>query len=158
MYRALLVLAALVVGLNVAIDPACDAPGVSWYKPPSKLYWQWYLQMFTFDSSVLKPTQAYVPVSFYDIDLTGHSPDAVAKLKQAGYKVACYFEAGTYVATRPWAGLYNKGSCTAAQLGKKVCGDLGLPYAPPYQDELWVNVSSPTLRSVMTTILDEAKK
>jgi hypothetical protein len=156
-YRALLVLAMLLAGLNAAVDPACDAAGATWYKPPSKVFWQWQLDFFTFNTSALEPAQAKVPVSFYDIDLTKHSTDAIAQMKEAGYKMACYFEAGTYVGTRPWANLYNKGSCTEAELGEQVCGDLGLPYEAPYTDELWVNVSSPSLRAVMTEILDEAK-
>jgi hypothetical protein len=128
----------------------------SWYQPPVSLFWQWQLSIpFNFPTDMLAPSESFVNVALYDIDINATAA-VIASIKSQGVKVLCYFEAGTYVSTRSYVSRYDTGNCTAAQLGKQRCGDVGLPYEAPYTNELWVNPASPTLRAVMSSILDEA--
>ncbi|KAI9328536.1 glycoside hydrolase superfamily [Obelidium mucronatum] len=86
----------------------------------------------------------------YDVDIET-SAAKIAEIKTwGGAKVVCYFEAGTWVKTRPWASKY---SGAAGATGKTVSGAIGFPYEAPYTNELWVNPSDPSVRSVMKDVI-----
>jgi hypothetical protein len=70
-------------------DPvACS----SCWHPPLETSWQWQLTG-TVDQSV--------DVAMYDVDMFDTSADVVASLHQAGRKVICYLDAGTWENWRP---------------------------------------------------------
>jgi hypothetical protein len=109
-------------------------PVPTWYVPPSKLQWQWQINYPT--AIKILPADNYsngtkTNVTLYDIDID-QAPTNAVKVKNAGAKVACYVEIGTWVQTRSWSSFFNKGNCTASQLGKQVCGDLGIYIIPVF--------------------------
>ena len=95
--------------------------------------WQWQLQG-TVDTSY--------DVDVYDIDLFEPPQSVIDGLHADGRIVICYFSAGSYEDWRPDAIDYAK-------------ADLGLPIEG-FEDELWLDMRSPTVRSVIQGRLDLA--
>jgi hypothetical protein len=109
-------------------------PKPTWYVPPPKFQWQWQIDNPT--AITILPADNYsngtkTPVTLYDIDID-QAPGNAAAIKKTGAKVACYVEIGTWVQSRSWSSFFNKGKCTASQLGKQVCGDLGIYFLPVF--------------------------
>ncbi|KAJ3023685.1 UNVERIFIED_CONTAM: hypothetical protein HDU68_008507 [Siphonaria sp. JEL0065] len=132
------------------------ARGQNWYTPPQKFQWQWQI-----DNTIVPriaqdvyPNGTQVDILLYDIDIE-EPAETIAQIKSWGAKTVCYFEAGTWVSTRPWAKLFPG---AAAANGKIVSGAIGYPYEAPYTNELWINPSDPTVLSIFkNTILPFAK-
>ncbi|KAJ3023684.1 UNVERIFIED_CONTAM: hypothetical protein HDU68_008506 [Siphonaria sp. JEL0065] len=132
------------------------ARGQNWYTPPQKFQWQWQI-----DNTIVPriaqdvyPNGTQVDILLYDIDIE-EPAETIAQVKSWGAKVVCYFEAGTWVSTRPWAKLFPG---AAAANGKIVSGAIGYPYEAPYTNELWINPTDPTVLSIFkNTILPFAK-
>ncbi len=95
--------------------------------------WQWQLQGAV-DTSY--------DVDVYDIDLFEPPQSVIDGLHAEGRIVICYFSAGSYEKWRPDSVDYGK-------------ADLGLPIEG-FEDELWLDMRSPTVRSVIEGRLDLA--
>ncbi|KAJ3022923.1 UNVERIFIED_CONTAM: hypothetical protein HDU68_008858 [Siphonaria sp. JEL0065] len=133
----------------VSAAPVADTPvarGATWYTPPQNFQWQWQIDQATIPRIApdVFANGTQVDLLIYDVDIE-ESAAEIAKIKSWGAKVACYFEAGTWVDRRPWSSLYPKSA-------------LGFPYEAPYTDELWVNPSDPAIRDIIkNTIYPYAK-
>ncbi|PYI01132.1 hypothetical protein BO78DRAFT_25251 [Aspergillus sclerotiicarbonarius CBS 121057] len=84
-----------------------------------------------------------VDVEVYDIDLFDNNRSTITTLQKAGRKVICYFSAGSYENWRP-----DKDEFKKADLGKALDG---------WPGEKWINISSPSVRSIMLERLELAK-
>ncbi|OOG00136.1 glycoside hydrolase family 114 protein [Aspergillus carbonarius ITEM 5010] len=84
-----------------------------------------------------------VDVEVYDIDLFDNNRSMITSLQDAGRKVICYFSAGSYENWRP-----DKDKFKKADLGKDMDG---------WPGEKWINISSPSIRSIMLSRLELAK-
>ncbi len=86
-----------------------------------------------------------VDVELYDIDLFETPVESIAALQQAGRIVICYFSAGSWESYRPDAGDFPgvvKGNALA----------------PPFQDELWLDVRRiDLLGPIMASRMDLAR-
>ncbi|KAJ3014775.1 UNVERIFIED_CONTAM: hypothetical protein HDU68_000131 [Siphonaria sp. JEL0065] len=140
------------------VNLICKPVNAAWYTPPQRFQWQWqidqekvprvaqdaYAVTTTYPDGTVITKGTQVDMLLYDVDIET-TPAQIATIKSWGAKVACYFEAGTWVKTRPWAAKFPK---TA----------LGYPYEPPYTNELWVNPLDPTVRAIIkNTIYPYAK-
>ena len=81
--------------------------------------------------------------SVYDIDMFENNASTVSMLHNQGRKVICYFSAGSYEEWRPDAGTFKN----KTDLGKPLDGWAG---------EWWLNASSPNVRKIMLSRLDQA--
>ena len=106
----------------------------SWYKPDYKISWQWQLT---------GELNTNYNVSLYDIDLFDTSKEQISALQKEGKKVICYFSAGSFEAWRDDAVNFPD-----TIKGKKMDG----------WDELWLDISSNTLRPIMIERLELAKE
>lgn len=76
-------------------------------------------------------------VAIYDLDLYDNDAQTFQTLQDAGKKVICYFSAGSWENWRD-----DKDDFDDADLGKPLDG---------WPGERWLNVSSPSVRSIMKT-------
>jgi hypothetical protein len=105
------------------------------WQPPVGATWQLQLAGLPIDTSF--------DVSAYDVDLFSTTDDELATLNADGRTVICYFSAGSWEGFRPDAGDFP-----AAAKGE--------PLDAPFQDELWVDVRSAEVRTLMKRRLDLA--
>ncbi|KAJ3018231.1 UNVERIFIED_CONTAM: hypothetical protein HDU68_011269 [Siphonaria sp. JEL0065] len=144
------------LGADSTSSSRVHARDQSWYTPPQRFQWQWQIDgpkvpRVTQD---VYPNGTQVDILLYDIDIQ-EPAETIAQIKSWGGKVVCYFEAGTWVSTRPWASLFP-GAATAN--GAQVSGAIGYPYEAPYTNELWINPTNPKVRDIFkNTILPFAK-
>lgn len=113
---------------------AAAAGNASWWKPVKETTWDYSLQS--------PPTKLNSSVSVYDIDLFDASAEDILQIQQEGHKVICYFSAGSYENWRP-----DKESFDAGDLGNDLDG---------WEGEKWLNISSPSIRSIMTKRIEKA--
>ncbi|KAK3682051.1 glycoside hydrolase superfamily [Podospora appendiculata] len=113
----------------------------SLWQPAVNVSWQIVLaQTLNIDSKdpTIKPD-----VDVFDIDMFTHQNTSVVDdLHRLGKKVICYFSAGSYEPYRPDSHLFNK-------------SDLGHPLQD-WPDEIWLNISSPSVRDIMVARIDIA--
>jgi hypothetical protein len=105
------------------------------YQPKPGTSWQWQLSGLPLDTSF--------DVEVYDIDLVETKATEIDALHAAGRKVICYFSAGSWDSFRPDAGDFSE-------------TDKGSPLDPPFADELWLDIRSDAVRSIMKKRLDLA--
>jgi len=105
-----------------------------WYKPDTSTTWQWQLS---------GTINTHYNVDVYDIDLFDTSKEQIQSLQSEGKKVICYFSAGSYENWRD-----DADSFTASLKGKQMDG----------WDELWLDISNNSLKSIMISRLDLAKE
>ena len=108
----------------------CPAP---WWKPQPGTTWHWQLKGTISTSHKVK---------MYDIDLFMNPASFIATLKSKGYKVICYFSAGTYEKNRP-----DSASFPSSAIGKKM----------EDWDENWLDITNKTIWAIMAKRLDLAK-
>jgi hypothetical protein len=97
--------------------------------------WQWQLRG-TLNTSY--------NVKIYDVDLFNTDPATLAKLKNSGRKVVCYFSAGSSENWRP-----DYAQFKAADKGKDMKG---------WDGEKWLDIRSANVRKIMSARLDLAVK
>ncbi|KAI9328537.1 glycoside hydrolase superfamily [Obelidium mucronatum] len=151
---SLLAVASAVPAQNSPSEPQdhLQSRGNGWYTPPQTFQWQWQIDLAAVPRVApdVYANGTKAELLIYDIDIEA-SPATIAEIKSWGAKVACYFEAGTWVARRTkWAPLFP-GAKTAT--GKNVAGSLGYSYEAPYTDELWVNPSDPEVRRIIKDVI-----
>jgi len=105
------------------------------WRPPIGTTWQWQLSGLPIDTSL--------NVDAYDVDLFTTTDEELATLKAHGRSVICYFSAGSWEQFRP----------DADQFPSAVKGN---PLEAPFQDELWLDIRSAQVRTVMQRRLDLA--
>lgn len=105
----------------------------TWWRPGPGTPWHWQLEGII-------PVD--LKVKMYDIDLYNNKAAFIATLKAKGFKVICYFSAGTYEKDRP-----DAGSFPAAVIGKKMKG----------WDEYWLDIRSTVVQGLMSKRLDLAR-
>ena len=121
-------------------------PTGSWWKPPKGLSWWWQLENTASLNTGLN-------VSVYDLDLfEGRSTGKIAELKGKGYRVVCYFSAGTYEDFRPDSAELLKNNRIALIGGSSL---------PDFPDETWLAVGNAqaldaVIKPVMRARLDLA--
>jgi hypothetical protein len=124
-------------GQPVDAGSPADAGGssgqTSYWKPPSQTSWQIEISN-TVDTSF--------NVAAYDIDLFDNAAAVMSGLHAQGRKVICYFSAGSYENWRPDASAFP-----ASVLGSPLQG---------WPGEWWLDIRSPTVRSIMEARLDLA--
>lgn len=113
---------------------ANETVAASIWKPTNGTTWDYELY------TVLNTTNTDVEV--YDIDLFDNSKDFIRDLQDSGFKVICYFSAGSYENWRP-----DKDNFTSTDLGKNLDG---------WKGEKWINITSPNVRSIMIARIDMA--
>ena len=109
-----------------------DCPPL-WWTPAPGTPWHWQLKGTIGTSHKVK---------MYDIDLFLNSASFIASLKSKGYKVICYFSAGTYEKNRP-----DSSSFPSAAIGKKM----------EDWDEYWLDITNKTIWTIMAKRLDLAQ-
>ncbi len=118
-----------------SIEITSPITGGDWYQPSAQTTWQWQLKD-TLNTSY--------DVSVYDIDLFDTSVSQIADLQDAGFKVICYFSAGSYEDWRADAGSFPN----------KVLGDT----LDGWEDERWLNIASEAVRKIMYARLELAQQ
>ena len=116
-------------------------PDGSWWKPQKGLSWWWQLE----NTSSLNTD---LDVDVYDVDLfEGIDTGKIETLKNKGYRVICYFSAGTYEDFRPDSDALVKNDRIALIGGSSL---------PDFPDEAWLaigdaqaldNVIEPVMRA-----------
>jgi len=114
------------------IDPAPILQG-NWYRPSASTTWQWQL------TGTINSEYA---VEVYDIDLFNVSADRIAELQSEGFRVICYFSAGSYEPFRP-----DSANFPEAVKGLVLEG---------FEDELWLDVRAESVLEIMRGRLDLA--
>ena len=109
-----------------------DCPA-QWWMPTPGTSWHWQLKGSISTSHKVK---------MYDIDLFMNSASFIASLKSKGYKVICYFSAGTYEKNRP-----DSASFPSSAIGKKM----------EDWDEYWLDITNKTIWTIMAKRLDLAQ-
>lgn len=118
------------------------APGnVTYWQPGVNSTWQIVLQEPIAISS--SNTTTHPDVDIWDIDLFSNSNDTIDQLHRLGRKVICYFSAGSYEPYRP-----DSSDFQPADIGKALDG---------WPDEKWINISSLSVRKIMTARIELAK-
>lgn len=119
----------------------------SWWKPQKGLLWWWQLENAANLNTSLN-------VDVYDIDLVeGQGAGKIAALKSKGYRVICYFSAGTYEDFRPDKNELLKNNKIA------LIGGSSLPQFP---NEAWLAIGNTqaldtVIKPVMRARLELAK-
>ncbi len=121
-------------GSNTSITTRADGDGTVW-QPPVGATWQWQLAGLPIDTSL--------KVDAYDVDLFTTTDEELATLKAHGRSVICYFSAGSWEEFRP----------DSADFPAVVKGD---PLDAPFQDELWLDIRSAEVRTLMQRRMDLA--
>ena len=122
-------------------------PAGSWWKPQKGLSWWWQLENAANLNTGLN-------VDVYDVDLVeGRDTGKIAALKGKGYKVICYFSAGTYEDFRPDKDDLLKNNKLALIDGSSL---------PQFPEEAWLAIGNPQaletiIKPVMRARLDLAK-
>ncbi len=119
---------------DTAAATSAGSAGTVW-RPPVGTTWQWQLSGLPIDTSV--------DVAAYDVDLFTTNDEELATLKADGRTVICYFSAGSFEGFRPDAADF-------AAAGK------GKPLGAPFEDELWLDLRSAEVRTLMQRRLDLA--
>jgi hypothetical protein len=83
-------------------------------------------------------------VNIFDIDLFDNSAETISSLTDNGRKVLCYFSAGTWEDWRDDKDYFDK-----KDLGKQL---------DDYEGEMYVNISSPSVRNIMKGRISRAAK
>jgi glycosyl hydrolase family 114 len=83
-------------------------------------------------------------VDVYDVDLFDNDAATFTALREKGKKSICYFSAGSYEPGRPDSKDFQEGD-----MGKGLDG---------WPGEKWLNVSSPSVRSIMSKRIELAAK
>jgi hypothetical protein len=123
-------------------------PTTSWWQPQKGLKWWWQIE----NTATLSTNLA---VDVYDVDLfEGQDTGKIAALKTAGYKVICYFSAGTYEPFRPDA------TALFANNGQAIIAGSSLPQ---FSEEAWLAIGDSAaletiIKPVMRARLDKAKQ
>lgn len=118
----------------------------AWWKPQKGLSWWWQLENTT-------SLNTNLAVDVYDIDLfEGRETGKIGTLKGNGYRVICYFSAGTYEDFRPDSGELLKNNKVALIGGSSL---------PDFPDEAWLAIGNPkaldtVIKPVMLARLDRA--
>jgi hypothetical protein len=121
---------------------------VNWWQPQKGLRWWWQIE----NTATLNTS---LTVDVYDVDLfEGQDTGKIAALKTAGYKVICYFSAGTYEPFRPDA------NTLFANNGQAVIPGSSLPQ---FDEEAWLDIGNSSaletiIKPVMRARLDRAKQ
>lgn len=119
----------------------------SWWKPQEGLSWWWQLE----NAGSLNTS---LNVDVYDIDLVeGRDTGKIASLKSKGYRVVCYFSAGTYEDFRPDSSELLKDNKVALIDGSNL---------PQFPEEAWLAIGNAqalenVIKPVMRARLDLAK-
>lgn len=108
----------------------------SWWHPQAQVSWDYHL------SDTLKTPSKDIQV--YDIDLVENSKESIAKLKKQGFKVVCYFSAGSYEDWRP-----DKDKFKPADIGKPMDG---------WKGESWIDTNLENVRNIMKKRMDLAQE
>lgn len=126
------VLAALAVVLVAAM--AARPAEAAWWKPKPGAAWQ------------IQYTGAFKQirgVTVYNLDLFETSSGRIARLQAKGYRVICYFSAGSFEEWRPDAGRFPESM-------------IGAPYEG-WDGEWWLDIRRTTIKRIMATRLDLAR-
>lgn len=123
-----------VAGSNTSATTRVDSDASVW-QPPVGTTWQWQLAGLPIDTSL--------NVDAYDVDLFDTTDEELATLKADGRSVICYFSAGSWEKFRP----------DATEFPTAVKGD---PLDAPFQDELWLDIRSAEVRTLMQRRLELA--
>jgi hypothetical protein len=132
----------------VVIEHGSTTPPASWWQPQKGLKWWWQIE----NTANLSTNLA---VDVYDVDLfEGQDTGKIAALKTAGYKVICYFSAGTYEPYR------SDATALFANNGQAIIAGSSLPQ---FSDEAWLAIGDSTaletiIKPVMRARLDKAKQ
>lgn len=104
------------------------------WAPKPEVTWDYHLK-----SALKTPVKG---IEVYDIDLFDNSKTSIAKFKDEGIKVVCYFSAGSYENWRP-----DKNKFKLSDLGKPLDG---------WEGEKWLDLNSDNVRSIMKARMDMA--
>jgi hypothetical protein len=121
-------------GSSTSATTRVDINGTVWH-PPVGTTWQWQLAGLPVDTSM--------KVDAYDIDLFTTRDTELATLRADGRSIICYFSAGSWEGFRP----------DAAEFPAPARGH---PLDPPFADELWLDIRSAEVRTLMQRRLDLA--
>ncbi len=134
--------------VTVSYGSTTPPPTGSWWKPQKGLSWWWQLENASSLSTSLN-------VDVYDIDLfEGRDTGKIAALKSKGYKVICYFSAGTYEDLRPDSSELLKDNKVALIDGSNL---------PQFPEEAWLAIGNAqaldtVIKPVMRARLDLAQR
>ena len=112
---------------------SCPKDCAKWWQPKPGTTWHWQLKGTISTSHKVK---------MYDIDLFLTKTSLISTLKSKGYKVICYFSAGTLDKKRP-----DAASFPSAVVGKKM----------EDWEEWWLDIRAAKVRTIMGKRLDLAK-
>lgn len=118
-----------------SIEITSPVTGGDWYQPSAQTTWQWQLK---------GTLNTGYDVAVYDIDLFDTSASQIAHLQDNGFKVICYFSAGSFEDWRE-----DADSFPDAVLGDTLDG---------WEDERWLNIASGSVRKIMYTRLELARQ
>lgn len=114
---------------------AGDGGAASWWHPPVAATWDWQLAT---------PVATSASVAVYDIDMFDNDASLIATLHQAGRKVICYIDIGSWENYRPDASQFP-----ASVLGVQFTG---------FPDEKWLDIRQlDVLGPIMSARFDQAK-
>ena len=130
----LLILSITFFALNLWAEENIESSS-TWYQPKPGVTWHWQLTGTINES---------YPVEIYDIDLFDSSAELIARLKQEGKKVICYFSAGSYEEWREDADEFPENV-----LGRPLQG---------WPGERWLDIRSDKVKEIMKRRLDLAKE
>lgn len=93
---------------------------------------------------LVEPVDTSIEADVYDIDLFTNDASVVRGLHGQGKKVICYLSAGTWEPYRPDTEEFPMEA-------------VGKPYAPPFEDEKWLDIKDQRIRDIMKKRLDLCK-
>lgn len=99
----------------------------------------------SFSWQLVEPVDTSIQADVVDIDLFQNDASVVQTLHAQNKKVICYLSAGTWEPFRP----------DAEEFPLNV---IGKPYAPPFQDEKWLDVRDERVRAIMEKRVDLCKQ
>lgn len=114
-------------------EPEPVPTGTEIWSPAPGVRWQWQL------TGTIDPQ---VDAEVFDVDLFETSDAVMDELTSRGYRIICYFSAGSYEGWRP-----DAGSFPDEALGQIMDG---------WPDERWLDVRHPAIRELMAARLERA--
>ncbi|MBI4360476.1 endo alpha-1,4 polygalactosaminidase [Candidatus Micrarchaeota archaeon] len=99
----------------------------------------------SFSWQLVEPMNTKIQADVYDIDLFESNASTVQQLHDQGRKVVCYLSAGTWEPYRPDAGAFPLEA-------------IGRTYAPPFDDEKWLDIRDERVQDIMEKRLDLCKQ
>jgi len=154
-------LACIVTAQLLLVTPSAaqsSGPGnasaeATWLKPGRNVQWQWQLAGYGDDDPAVSIIPKAQNVTLYDID-PDNGPDVVTKLRDAvpGAQIICYISVGTWEPYRKEAD-EDRGIKESDWDGLK-----GNSYGGAFDDERWLDIRSPRVKTIMMKRFTFAQK